>query len=150
MANSDDGDTPSKPKKKLYVGCGLTLAPQAFKDEVERTKDALGEDWEVMHFLGTTAGTEKDVYEVDIIRNVRGCDAFVGIMDEPSWGLGWEAREAVLQGKPVLLLAHTDSKVTRLALGVPHFEPVTFRRYDNMAKDVPKTLREVFASIFFS
>lgn len=140
----------AKAKKKLYVGCGLTLAPQAFKDAVERTKEALGEDWEVMHFLGTTAGKEKDVYEVDIIRNVRGCDAFVGIMDEPSWGLGWESREAVLQGKPVLLLAQQDSKVTRLALGAPHFEQVTFRRYNDMLEDMPKILREEFASVLSS
>ncbi|HSX53164.1 MAG TPA: hypothetical protein VLF90_02220 [Patescibacteria group bacterium] len=134
-------------KKKLYVGCGLTLAPQAFKDEVERTKEELGRDWEVMQFLGTTAGTEVDVYEVDIIRNVGNCDAFVGVMDEPSWGLGWESHEAVEKGKPTLLVAHVASKITRLALGAPHFVDMSFRRYEDMIRDVPEIVREEFAGI---
>jgi len=134
-------------KKKLYVGCGLTLAPQAFKDEVERTKQALSHDWEVMQFLGITAGTEVDVYETDIIRNVGGCDAFVGVMDEPSWGLGWESREAVMQGKPTLLVAHAASTITRLALGAPHYVDMSFRRYEDMARDVPEIVREEFAQV---
>ncbi len=65
-------------KKKLYVGCGLTLAPQTFKDQVEELKEELSKDWEVMQFLGTKAGTEVDVYQVDIIDNVGGCDVFFG------------------------------------------------------------------------
>lgn len=88
MVNNDSFSVVEK--KKLYVSCGLTLAPQEFKDKVERTKEKLGVDWDVMQFLGTTAGTEIDVYEVDINQNVGGCDAFVGVMDEPSWGLGYE------------------------------------------------------------
>lgn len=134
-------------KKKLYVGCGLTLASQEFKDEVERTKEALGIDWEVMQFLGTTAGTEVDVYDVDIIQNVGGCDAFVGVMDEPSWGLGWESREAVMLGKPTLLVAQAASKITRLALGAPHFVDLNFQRYEVMARDVPGIVREQFADV---
>ena len=117
-------------KNKIYVGCGLTHAPEDFKTQVEATKEALQGSFDVLQFLGTTAGTAADVYQVDIVNNVGGCDAFLGIMDEPSWGLGYETREAILRGKPVLLVAHTDSKVTRLALGTPQFQPsVTFERY---------------------
>ena len=116
-------------------------------DEVERTKDALGADWEVMQFLGTTAGTEVDVYEVDINQNVGGCDAFVGVMDEPSWGLGFETREALLKGKPALLVAHVFSRVTRLALGATHFHDLSFRTYENMELDVPEIVREEFGSV---
>lgn len=134
-------------KKKLYVGCGLTLAPQQFKDEVERTKEELDEDWEVMQFLGTTAGTEVDVYQVDIVQNVGGCDAFVGIMDEPSWGLGYETHEAIDKGKPTLLVAHAASKITRLALGAPHFVDISFRRYEDMVRDAPDIAREEFAAV---
>ncbi len=134
-------------KKKLYVGCGLTLASQAFKDEVERTKEELARDWEIMQFLGTTAGTEVDVYEVDIVKNVGGCDAFVGVMDEPSWGLGWESREAVMLGKPALLVAQKDSKITRLALGATSFVDIRFRRYEDMARDVPDIVREEFGTV---
>lgn len=134
-------------KKKLYVGCGLTQAPQEFKNEVERTKEELAEDWEIMQFQGTTAGSEIDVYEVDIIRNVGGCDAFVGIMDEPSWGLGFETHEAINKSKPTLLVAHVASKITRLALGAPHFVNMSFRRYEDMVQNVPDIVREEFATV---
>lgn len=127
-------------KKKLYVGCGLTLASQIFKDEVIKLKIELSRDWEIMEFLGTTAGTEIDVYQTDILTNVATCDAFLGIMDEPSWGLGWETREAALLHKPILLVAKNDSLVTRLALATPHFfeNQITFKRYGNMVSDVPQ------------
>ena len=124
-------------KKRLYVGCGLTLAPQAFIDQVEELKEELSKYWEVMQFLGTKAGTEVDVYQVDIINNVGGCDAFLGIMDEPSWGLGYETREALLQAKPTLLVAHVGSTVTRLALGATHFTNLQFKRYEDMVAEVP-------------
>lgn len=132
-------------KKKLYVGCGLTLAPQAFKDQVEELKEELAKDWEVMQFLGTKADTEVDVYQVDIIDNVGGCDAFLGIMDEPSWGLGYETREALLQAKPALLVAHVGSIVTRLALGATHFTGLRFERYENVVADVPAIAMEGLA-----
>ena len=134
-------------RKKLYVGCSLTLAPQIFKDKVEQTKARLKDDWDVLEFLGLTAGTEVDVYQVDILENVRNCDAFVAIADEPSFGLGWETREAVLLRKPTLLLAHAASKVTRLALGAPHFFPdqhFEFRRYDDMVQEVPMIVNQEF------
>ena len=139
----------SAEKPNLYVGCGLTLAAQEFKDEVEDTKDRLAEDWNVMQFLGTSAGTVRDVYRVDITENVGGCSAFLGIMDEPSWGLGWESREVVGLGKPTLLVAHAVSKITRLALATPHVFPETvcFERYENMVEDVPRLARTAFAHL---
>lgn len=136
-------------KKKLYVGCGLTLAPQEFKDQVEATKAALGADWEVMQFLGTTAGTAADVYRVDILENVGGCDAFLGIADEASFGLGFETREALERGKPVLLVASHASIVTRLALGAAEYYPdlMTVQRYDDMVGDVPRLAQAAFSRV---
>jgi hypothetical protein len=83
------------PKKQLYVGCGLTHAPEEFKAQVEETKLRLGDEWDVMQFLGLVAGTAADVYEQDILTNVHGCDAFTAICDEPSLGLGYETDRAV-------------------------------------------------------
>lgn len=137
---------PSIEVPKLYVGCGLTHAPQSFKDEVEATKEILGQDWDVMQFLGTTAGTESDVYEQDIIVNVGTCDAFVGIVDENSFGLGYETSRADARGIPVMLAAHTESKITRLALGIPFWLPnVVFVRYESMVDDVPGLVQEHLA-----
>ncbi|MBI4033469.1 hypothetical protein HY379_00540 [Candidatus Saccharibacteria bacterium] len=132
-------------KKKIYVGCSLTLASEAFKENAEEVKDRLRSDWDVMEFLGLVAGTEVDVYQKDIVENVGGCDAFLGICDEPSIGLGWELREATALQKPTLAVAHVDSRVTRLVLGAPAFNPtMAFRRYENMVEDVPKIVAEEF------
>lgn len=135
-------------KKKLYVGCGLTLAPEEFKASVEQVKNRLRDDWYVMEFLGLSAGTPEDVYETDIINNVGGCDAFLGICDEPSIGLGWELREATTLHKPTLAVAHVDSKITRLLLGAPYFnETLSFDRYSDMVIDVPQITNQVFARV---
>jgi len=135
-------------KRKLYVGCGLTFAPQSFKDHVEQLKSTLREQWEVLEFLGTTAGAAADVYRHDIIENVGGCDALLAIADEPSFGLGWEVREAVLLGKPVVAVAHEDSRVTRMLLGATLFFPhLRFRTYKDMIRDVPGILEAELAEI---
>lgn len=129
---------------KLYVGCGLTFAPESFKDEVERTKDALRADWEVMEFLGLTAGTAADVYRQDIIVNVGTCDAFIGICDEPSTGLGWELSTAVRKWKPTLATAQVGTKITRLVEGAPSFNPtMTLMTYENMSEDIPRMAAEL-------
>jgi nucleoside 2-deoxyribosyltransferase len=125
-------------KPLLYVGCGLTHAPEKFKAEVEATKAQLAQDWDVMEFLGLTAGTDKDVFEQDIIKNVRRCDAFVAICDEPSTGLGYELAEANMRGVPVLATAHETTRVTRLVTGATEFhEHMVFGKYEKMARDVP-------------
>jgi hypothetical protein len=135
-------------KPKLYVGCGLTLASEGFKNNVELLKDGLRSDWEVMEFLGLTDGTEVDVYQKDIIENVGGCDAFLGVCDEPSIGLGWELREATVLQKPTIAVAHVDSRITRLLLGAPAFnETMRFRSYENMVEDVPAILGEEFTVV---
>lgn len=140
---------PFSEMKKLYVGCSLTRAPETFKNEVEELKDRLRSSWEVMEFLGLVAGNEIDVYQRDIVENVGGCDAFLGVCDEPSIGLGWELREATMLKKPTLAIAHIGSKVTRLVLGAPAFNPtLSFRRYENMVEDVPKIVIEEFAPVF--
>ncbi|MHB1865419.1 MAG: hypothetical protein ACYCPS_04665 [Candidatus Saccharimonadales bacterium] len=134
-------------KKKLYVGCSLTYAPKDFVDKIADLKEKLSEDWDIMHFLGVVAGNEVDVYQNDIIDNVGNCDAFLGVVDESSTGLGWEASVACHLSKPSLLVAHLDTRVSRLILGAPHFNPtLTFRRYENMLRDVPRIVKEVLAS----
>ena|SRR3989344_3933673 len=135
-------------KKKLYVGCGLTLAPEDFRERVEEVKDRLRANWDVMEFLGTVKGTEVDVYQKDIIENVGGCDAFLGICDEPSFGLGWEMSEATSLLKPTLAVAQIDARITRMALGAPAFNPtMVFRRYEDMVEDVPRIIAEEFTVV---
>lgn len=139
-------------KKKLYVGCGLTLASEKFKNQVEDLKGELRTDWDVLEFLGLVAGSAADVYQRDIVENVGVCDAFVAIADEPSIGLGYELAIAVeQQRKPVLATAHINSRVTRMLLGAAEVHTnMTFQTYDDMVNDVPQLLRVKFAPILES
>ena len=136
-------------RKRLYVGCGLTLASQAFKDDVELLKGELRKEWDVLEFLGLTAGTAADVYRRDIVENVGGCDAFIAVADEPSIGLGYELAMATEKyRKPVLATAHVGSKITRMLLGAAEVhENMLYRPYENMINDVPEIARDVFADI---
>lgn len=137
---------PDNSKRKLYVGCGLTHAPVEFRDQVEFLKRALGQDWVIMDFLGLTDGAAIDVYRRDIIENVGGCDAFVAIADEPSIGLGYEIAIAVEQlHKPVLVVAHVDTKLTRMIHGATSMHPnMAFVTYSDMVIDVPRLVNTHF------
>src|SRR3989344_3155450 len=126
------------PKKKLYIGCALTYAPAEFIDSLEKFKLSLRSDGhQILDFFGVhTSGTPKDIYEHDILQCVRRCDAFIGICDYPSTGLGYEFSEAIRLYVPVLALAHADSKVTRLIRGAAQVEPnFRFKRYKVLNKD---------------
>jgi hypothetical protein len=125
--------------EKLYVGCSLSHASEAFKDSVEDFKqDLRGEGYEVFDFVGLVAGSAKDVYNWDIQHCVGECDAFVAICDEPSIGLGWELATAQQLGKRILALAHTNAKVTRMLLGAAEVEPnVRFERYEELTDALP-------------
>ena len=123
---------------KLYIGCALTHAPSEFIDSLEKFKQSLrSEGYQILDFFGVhAAGTPKDIYRHDILQSARKCDAFIGICDYPSTGLGYEFSEAVRLGVPVLALAHTDAKVTRLIQGASQVEPnVDFVRYKNLDKN---------------
>jgi len=124
---------------KVYVGCALTEAPEAFKSDVEAFKIRLREKgYEVFDFVGLVAGTALDVYEWDMGHCVGECDIFIGICDFPSIGLGFETNQALRLGKPILLVAHQNAKVTRLVLGAAEAEPsIRFERYSKLDEILP-------------
>jgi len=118
---------------KIYVGCALAYSPEEFKRSVEDFKAKLNKKYEVLEFLGMIKGTEKDVYDWDINNCVAKCDFFIAICDHASLGLGYEIGVAVEKfKKPVLAVAHTNSRVSRLILGVdsPIYE---FKRYSQLS-----------------
>lgn len=126
----------------IYVGCSLTQAPPEFKRSVEWLKGSLRcAGYETLEFLGLTHGTERDVYQHDIRNCVGKCDFFLAVCDLPSIGLGYELGTAVEKhGLPTLAVAHVDSKVTRLVLGIDH--PLfRFERYHEMAEVVEMVKR---------
>ncbi|MDO8591902.1 MAG: hypothetical protein Q7R60_03215 [bacterium] len=129
----------AKNKKRLYIGCALTEAPQDFKNAVEQLKKGLrAEGYEVFDFVGLIAGTPVDVFNWDIGHCVKDCEALIAICDYPSIGLGYELAEAVRLKKPILALAHRDSRVTRLVLGAAEVLPsFSFQRYDELKGVLP-------------
>ena len=129
----------NKDRKKIYVGCALTHSPEEFRIEVSRLKNSLRKDFEVTEFIGLTADTPQKVYEHDI-ECVRACDLFLAICDYPGTGLGFELGIATEIGKPVLAVAHEDSKVTRLLLGIEK-PAYSFHRYRNI-DEVESLLQE--------
>ena len=126
-------------KIQLYVGCALTDASEEFKEQVEHFKHALrAERYEVFDFVGLVNGTSLDVYNWDIKHCVKNCQALIAICDFPSIGLGYEMNEAVNLKKPVLAIAHKDSKVTRLVHGAAEVEPnLRFETYLKLNDVIP-------------
>lgn len=126
-------------KRKIYVGCALTEASDSFKSCVEAFKELLRKQgYEVFDFVGLVTGTPADVYNWDIGHCIADCDAFIAICDLPSIGLGYELCEALRLGKPVLAVAHTDARVTRLVQGAAEVEPdLQFVRYDALSDLLP-------------
>ncbi len=117
---------------KIYVGFSITGAPQEFIESVQRLRTKLKERYEVMEFVPVSEGAPSDVYRNDIRECVANCDLMVAVCDLPSTGLGYEMACAVEVGdKPVLAVAHHNTKMSRLIMGVDHGK-YTFRRYQRL------------------
>lgn len=134
---------------KIYVGFSITGAPQEFIDSVQRLREKLREEYEVLEFVPVSEGTPQDVYRNDIKINVANCDLMVSICDFPSTGLGYEMACAVEVGnKPVLAVAHIETKVSRLIMGI-YDRRYAFRRYaefDEIVEFVRDKIRDEFGA----
>ena len=116
---------------KLYVGMGLTQAPKEFsKDFQNELKDDLRAiaGVEILNFIGLEEGTDKEVYQYD-----RDCtesaDLCIFIVDYPSIGVGIEIALRLATGKPMIIFAEGDAKITRMLTGLSVSEGVLFKRY---------------------
>src|SRR3989338_2804216 len=84
-------------KKKLYIGCSLTLLPADKKDTflqmVEEVKKELSKSFEILEFKGladlSTAHplSPREIYDFDIKNCVMKADCMLAICDYPSIGL---------------------------------------------------------------
>jgi hypothetical protein len=116
---------------KVYVGCGLTHAPEEFRNQVERLKAKLDEVCEVLYFTGLVDIPPRQAYVHDINKCVYDCGLLLAICDHPSTGLGMELGTRIKAAKkPVLAVAQTDAKVSDLLFD-PREPGYEFRRYDD-------------------
>jgi hypothetical protein len=118
-------------KRKVYVACALTYAPQDFVEGIKILKEKLSEKFEVLDFVGT-GGEPKEIYEWDIHHCVKNADIIIALCDFPSIGLGYEMATMLEKyNKPVFAFAHNDAKVTKLVLGIQH-PAFIFNRFEHM------------------
>lgn len=130
----------------VYVGCGLTHAPQTFIDAVAALKDELrAVGYEVTEFVGLEAGDRGQVYDADM-RAVRQCDIFIAICDEPSTGLGMEIGRAVAAGTPTIVACHKDTRLSRQPDGASDREPHVYRFRYRQLTDLISHIPEYFAT----
>ncbi|MBN2884501.1 hypothetical protein JXE04_01100 [Patescibacteria group bacterium] len=130
----------------LYVGCALTYATEEFKQNVQTLKERLKKTCHVLEFIGLVDGTPNDVYNHDINVCVRGCDLFVGICDQASIGLGYELAVQIEDRKmPALAVAHFDSKITRLVLGInqPNFDFQNYKDFEDLYEIIVRKINEL-------
>ena len=119
----------------IYVGMGLTQAPEAFRvgfqNELKAGLREL-EDIEILDFVGLEGSTEEEVYSHD-----RNCtmtaNLCVFIVDHPSIGLGIEIAFRLATGKPMLVFAKEDAKITRMLTGLCKIEQIQFYRYQEVS-----------------
>lgn len=135
--------------KKLYIGCAINNLPLAEKEKfpakIENIKSVLRNYFEVLDFLGTAAGSPRDIYQQDIVECVEKADCMLAICDHPSTGLGYEMAMCIeKRGIPVVAMAHHDSSVSRLIIGIPS-EKYHFIRYDSV-EEIPEQFLEVMMS----
>ncbi len=131
---------------RVYVGCALTHASPEFKLRVADLKRDLARSYRILDFAGLSGGFShaecRAVFDHDIGTCVGTCHVFVAICDQPSTGLGIEIWEAHRVRKvPVLLLAHEESTITRLLLGIPEAPNLRFQRYKTFG-EVPGLVDE--------
>jgi nucleoside 2-deoxyribosyltransferase len=128
---------------RVYVGCSLNNATKEYRDDVTAFKHLLQSTYEceVLEFVGTQVGTDKEVYAWDIGQCIANCDIFIAILDLPSTGLGWELAVATARDIPVIGLAHQDAAISRLVTGATYHLP-SFKifRYQNLHIDALEQL----------
>ena len=134
-------------KKKLYIGCALTIVPQDKKEVfwgiIKEIKKELNKNFEILEFKGLGDFTTKEVYDFDIKECVMKADYMLAICDYPSLGLGYELGTAVEKmGIPVLAVAHKNALIAKLIRGIDH-KNFEFFYYNSTKEIIEKTL-EIF------
>lgn len=140
-------------KKKLYICCALTNLPKEKREDflqmISDLKTRLGEHFDISEFLGVddlgtqNAFTPKEIYEHAITKCVMESDCMLAICDYPAIGLGYEIATGVeKRGIPVLAMAHKDSLITRLVMGIDR-ENFTFSYY-NSTDEIVSMVLEMF------
>lgn len=108
--------------KLIYVGCALSHSSKKYRTFIKKIKKEVHKKLKdkvvILEFLGLTSGSDVDVYDTDI-GNVKKCHAFIGFVDKPATGLGYEIGTAIEARKyvPFLILHDVRTNPSRLVTG---------------------------------
>ena len=133
-------------KKRLYVGCGLTNAPEEFIRCVIQLREDLRRDFEILDFwTPIILGGEKNpakIVQFDI-EQLKASEVMLGICDHPSFGLGFETAHALWGSKKTLLVAHRDALISAFPLGLanPFYRFEFYDVFSDIANLTRKHLR---------
>lgn len=122
---------------KIYPAYALTNAPVQFRSDTERLRTLIAAnrpEWEILGFYGLGASPSDGLVARTDITQVLRANLVCAISDVDSTGMGEEAGIRLALGLPILFLARTDWKRTRMVSGLPELWPdyVMFQRYERM------------------
>lgn len=130
---------------ELYFSCSLTGGRQdqpAYAALVAHLK-ALGHRVLTEHLASPAIEQEegkaspKQIYERDMAW-LWTCEALIAEVSTPSHGVGFEIASALGRGRPILCLARTDVRVSKMLTGIQH-PGFVFRTY--------RTLEEAYGQM---
>ncbi|PSO46021.1 MAG: hypothetical protein BRC25_00100 [Parcubacteria group bacterium SW_6_46_9] len=115
----------------VYIGCGLTDAPQEFIGQVGELKKTLDQvsHVRVLDFVGKGDTNSVEVRKRDLSQ-VASCDLMVAICEFGSTGLGMEMQKAVAENKHILACASTLDR-SQLVRGIES-DRFSFFQYEQM------------------
>ncbi|MDB5175397.1 MAG: hypothetical protein JWM81_255 [Candidatus Saccharibacteria bacterium] len=132
--------------KKLFIATNVDPAPnEAFLAELLAAADNV-KGWEIVKNTGGLALGHNGLDE-DFVA-MKGCDAFVGVLKEPGYGLGaYAVQAAELPDMPSLILIPEGGSLPELALEGPYFYPqsvgaYTLAKYSALAVDLQAQVAE--------
>lgn len=115
--------------------------------DIADLKIKLKDHFEILEFnwlrSNPAESTPADVFRVDIRECVNVADGMIAICDYPSLGLGYEMGTAIEDcGIPVLAVAHKNSIVSKLIIGIDHkdFKFIRYTTFDEVAEAALKFL----------
>lgn len=132
-------------KVRVYIGCGLTHAPEEYRQQIIQFKDRLRAiEWiEVLDFVTKNSTSELPdplhIYHNDIHECVGTAHAMIADLSYPSTGLGWELGTCIEKHQiRVIMCAHRDAVVSHLPIGAAlrHDTLASFDRYEKSISDL--------------
>ena|SRR3989344_6979386 len=115
---------------KIYIASALTFATDEHKILIQKLRDELQKNYEILDYFGLGPGEPRDIYLHDI-KCIKKCDLLLAECSEKSLGTGYEIGYALTLGKKVLACSNKVAKVGRMIRGITNSN-FTFLEYENI------------------